>query len=188
MTLTLGAVSPGPAFLHAVEEELGRKIASCFHCNKCSAGCPVAFAMDVQPNQVVRLTQMGLKDEVLRSATIWLCPSCETCVTRCPNQVDIPGMMDVLRQIAVREKAPAADPAIPAFHSAFLSSVAKHGRVHDLGMLTTYKIKTRDGGSALKDAGLGWQMFKRGKLRLLPSKARHTQRIRAMLRETVRRI
>lgn len=188
MELTLGAVSPDPAFLRGVEEELGKKIASCFHCSKCSSGCPVAFAMDLQPNRVVRLVQMGLKDEVLRSSTIWLCPSCETCVTRCPNEVDIPGMMDVLRRIAVREKAPAADPAIPAFHAAFLSSVGKHGRVHDLGMLTAFKMKTRERGDAFKDAGLGWQMFKRGKLRLLPSKARRTQSIRAMLRETARRI
>ena len=144
--------------------------------------------MDVKPNRVVRMTQMGLKDEVLGSSTIWLCPSCETCVTRCPNEVDIPGMMDVLRQMAIRENVPAAEPEIPAFHAAFLSSVGKHGRVHDLGMLTSYNLRTRQRAGAFKDVSLGWQMFKRGKLRLLPSKARRTQRIRAMLRETVRRI
>ncbi len=188
MAPALGAISPDPAFLRGVEEELGQKIASCFHCSKCASGCPVAFAMDVQPNRVVRLVQMGLKDEALRSSSIWLCASCETCVTRCPNQVDIPAMMDVLRQIAIREKVPAADPAIPAFHAAFLSSVGKHGRVHDLGMLTTYKAKARKRGDALKDAGLGWEMFKRGKLRILPSKARETKQIRKMLREIVDRI
>lgn len=69
-------------FLDQVENQSGQKVRICYQCGKCSAGCPVAYAMDLLPNQVMRLVQLGLKEEVLTCATIWLCASCETCATR----------------------------------------------------------------------------------------------------------
>ena len=86
------------AFLEEVNRRIdGVPIQRCYHCRKCSAGCPVAFAMEFNPNKVIKMIQMGKRAEVLGSSTIWLCASCETCVTRCPNDVDIARMMDVLR-------------------------------------------------------------------------------------------
>ena len=143
MDLTLGTVSPDPAFLRGVGEESGQKVASCSHRSKWSNGCPAAFEMDVPLDRDARLVQIRVKDEVLRSSSIWLCASCETCVTRRPNQVVIPAMVDILRQMALREKVPAADPAIEVSHAGSFSWVAKHGRVHDLGTLPTHKVKTR---------------------------------------------
>ena len=171
------AVQPDPVFRERVEEELGQKISSCFHCNKCSSGCPVTFAMDVFPNKVVRMVQMGMKDQLLKSSTIWLCASCETCTTRCPNEVDIAALMDVLREMAVREGVPPAEENVPLFHQAFLAAVEKRGRVHEIGMLASYKLKAK-GGGLLDDAGLGWEMFKKGKLRLLPDRVRQMQQIK----------
>lgn len=163
---------------------MGQKISSCFHCNKCSSGCPVTFAMDVLPNQVVRMVQMGLKDRLLRSSTIWLCASCQTCTTRCPNEVDIASLMDVLREMARREGVPVAEKEIPLFHAAFLAEVEKRGRVFEVGMLARFKLKTRKGGGLFKDAGLGWEMFKRGKLKLLPQKIRRRKEIREIFRKS----
>ena len=174
------AVRPDPAFRKQVEEALGQTISSCFHCNRCSSGCPVSFAMDLFPNRVVRMAQMGLKAQVLGSSTIWLCASCETCTTRCPNGVDIAGLMDALRQMAIREGTPAAEANIPRFHSAFLASVKKRGRVYETGMLADYKRKA---GGLFKDAGLGWEMFKRGKLKLLPVGVRQKEQIREIFRK-----
>ena len=61
----------------------------------------MAGAMEHNPNRVIKMIQMGRREEILASATIWLCVSCETCITRCPNEVDIARMMDVLRQMAI---------------------------------------------------------------------------------------
>ncbi|HOO91385.1 MAG TPA: 4Fe-4S dicluster domain-containing protein, partial [Syntrophales bacterium] len=73
------------SFLKEVNDRMGGvPIQDCFHCRKCTAGCPVAFAMEYNPNAVIKMIQMGMKDTVLGSSTIWLCASCETCVTRCP--------------------------------------------------------------------------------------------------------
>ncbi len=91
----------GP-FVARVEEISGQNLLACNQCGKCSAGCPVVAAMDLLPSQVIRLAQLGM-EEVLESNTIWICASCLTCVTRCPKGVDLPRLMEALRQIALRK-------------------------------------------------------------------------------------
>jgi heterodisulfide reductase subunit C len=90
----------GP-FVRQVEEISGQDLLACNQCGKCSAGCPVVAAMDLLPNQVIRMAQLGM-EEVLESSTIWICASCLTCATRCPKGVDLPRLMEALRQIALR--------------------------------------------------------------------------------------
>ena len=90
----------GP-FVRQVEEVSGQDLLTCNQCGKCSAGCPVVAAMDLLPNQVIRMAQLGM-EEVLESNTIWICASCLTCATRCPKGVDLPRLMEALRQIALR--------------------------------------------------------------------------------------
>ncbi len=93
-----------PDFLVEVEEKSGVKVSACYQCRKCTNGCPVTFAMDLYPDQVMRYIQLGLRKEILQSSTIWVCASCETCTTRCPNEVDIAKVMDYLKQTIVRKK------------------------------------------------------------------------------------
>ena len=92
----------------------GIDLSSCYQCGKCTAGCPMASAMDYSPRQTVRLLQLGMADTALRSRTIWLCASCETCATRCPRDVDVAKMMDILRIEADRAGV-AAVPSVPIF-------------------------------------------------------------------------
>ena len=91
----------GP-FVARVEEISGQALLACNQCGKCSAGCPVVAAMDILPSQVIRMAQLGM-EEVLESNAIWICASCLTCVTRCPKGVDLPRLMEALRQIALRQ-------------------------------------------------------------------------------------
>jgi len=91
----------GP-FVRQVEEISGQDLLACNQCGKCSAGCPVVAAMDILPSQVIRMAQLGMED-VLECNTIWICASCLTCVTRCPKGVDLPRLMEALRQIALRQ-------------------------------------------------------------------------------------
>ncbi|MBI3945103.1 MAG: 4Fe-4S dicluster domain-containing protein [Armatimonadetes bacterium] len=159
------AVTPDPSFLRQVEKAGGATISPCFQCVKCSSGCPLTFVMDLLPNQVIRCVQVGLKEEVLRSDTIWLCASCETCTTRCPNGVDIAHLMDTLRQIALRENVTPSQPGIVATHAAFLAEIRARGRVHEMFLVARHKLRTRNW---TRDVALGWEMFRRGKLKLLP--------------------
>jgi heterodisulfide reductase subunit C2 len=161
------AVSPAVGQSKFLQKLRERKIDvhSCYQCGRCSAGCPVGDFFDLPVMAVVRLAAYGEEERLLRSRTIWLCAACETCATRCPNGIEIAGLMDVLRELALRKGVPAAEPRIPVFHQAFLDSVKRWGRIYEIGMIGAYKIKS---GDLMGDVGLGLRMFAKGKLSLLP--------------------
>ncbi|MBI2934472.1 MAG: 4Fe-4S dicluster domain-containing protein [Chloroflexi bacterium] len=163
-------IIPDPSFSRQVERHGGQKTTPCYQCEKCSNGCPVAFAMDILPHKVIRSVTLGLKDVVLKSDTIWVCASCETCSTRCPNGIDIAHVMDTLRQMAQHEgiQPSAENAAVPAFHSAFLSAVKSNGRIPEAQMVARYTLKTQGLRGLLKQAGMGLKMFRRGKVRIFP--------------------
>ncbi len=79
----------------------GENLFACNQCGKCSAGCPLSFQMDMLPNQVIRLLQLGLEDS-LDSQAIWTCAACLTCVTRCPKGIDLPRIMEALRLVQMQ--------------------------------------------------------------------------------------
>lgn len=180
--------------LQSVLEQRGLGVLRrCYQCRKCSNGCPLTFAMDLLPHQVVRAVQLGLDQEVLGSKTIWVCAACQTCSTRCPNDIDIAHLMDLLRQESQRRQIEPAEPEVVLFHRAFLDSVRRHGRVFELGMLARYKWAAfwtgfRKGRQSLKDwAGRLWQdaqlglaMFRRGRLHFWPNRIRSRGQIRQM--------
>lgn len=89
-------------FVRQVEEISGQDLLACNQCGKCSAGCPIVAEMDILPSQAIRMSQLGMED-VLESTTIWICASCLTCAARCPKGVDVPRLMEALRQIALRK-------------------------------------------------------------------------------------
>jgi len=90
-------------FIAEVQRESEQNLALCYQCGNCTAGCPVSFAYDYPVNQIMRLVQAGRRQEALSSHAIWLCSSCETCTTRCPNDIDVARIMDVLRHMARRD-------------------------------------------------------------------------------------
>jgi heterodisulfide reductase subunit C len=155
------------SFLSEVLQKSGESLQSCYQCQKCSAGCPVAYAMDILPNQVLRHIQYNHREKVLSSNTIWICASCYSCSVRCPNDIDIAKIMDTLRSMALRSGIKPGEKDVPLFHSVFLNTIKSKGRIHELSLILQFKAKTRD---FLKDAGLGWKMYKRGKINLFPSK------------------
>ena len=81
----------------------GQELLACNQCGKCSAGCPMCFAMDLLPNQVIRLAQLGLEEDIAASKTVWLCASCLTCTVRCPRGVDLGRVMEAIRLITLRK-------------------------------------------------------------------------------------
>lgn len=94
--------NPPKEFLNRVTRLSGQEIRSCYHCGKCTAGCPMVNFMDLNPRQ----TMKGILDdseEVLEANAPWICATCYNCSARCPNEIDIAAVMEALRQIQLRE-------------------------------------------------------------------------------------
>jgi heterodisulfide reductase subunit C len=170
-----------PAFASRVKETSGTTLDRCYQCFTCSLSCPVSFAMDYLPNQIIRMVQLGLKQQALSCSTIWLCATCETCVARCPNEVDVLRVMDTLREMALREGVEGKEATIPIFHDTFLGSIRLWGRSHELSMLLLLKLRTRD---IFSDLGLGLKMMLKGKLKLLPPKVKGKQEVKDIFART----
>jgi heterodisulfide reductase subunit C len=82
----------------------GEKLMRCFQCGTCTSDCPVArFSDTYRPRQIIRMAQLGMKDKVLSSDTLWLCAACFTCTDRCPQDVEVANVIRVLRNLAAEE-------------------------------------------------------------------------------------
>ncbi len=166
-------------FLDEVERRSGTPASACFQCHKCSTGCPVGAEMDFLPSQVMRLVHLGAEAEVLGVRAIWLCASCEACTTRCPMGIDIAGVMDALRIMAIDRRVSLPDAHGRQFNHSFLGSVRRHGRVFEVGMMAAYKLRTFD---LFSDVTKVPQMLAKGKLALRPKRSASAKEVREVFR------
>ena len=165
--------------MEEVRQRSGTRVSACFQCHKCSTGCPIGPDMDFLPSQIMRLVHLGAENEVLGSHAIWLCASCEACTTRCPMAIDIAGVMDALRMMAIDRGTVLPDARGKQFHRSFLGSVRRHGRVYEVGMMTAYKLRA---GDLLSDVDKVPQLLAQGKLSLLPNRSDSVKQVREIFR------
>lgn len=92
------------SFITKVEQLSGQNLLVCYQCGKCSAGCPAVSQMDILPNQIIRLAQLGLVEDLVKSKAIWTCASCMTCNTRCPKGINIAEVIEAVRQMLLRKQ------------------------------------------------------------------------------------
>jgi heterodisulfide reductase subunit C len=164
------------SFLEEVKKRSREDLSLCYQCLKCTAGCPTAPYMDIRPNNIIRMIQMEIKKEVLGSSAIWLCIYCQTCGTRCPNEIHIGILMDALREMAIEEGIPAKEKNIHLLHEAFIQSIRRGGRAHEVTMLMDYVLRSRD---LMTDSLIpGMMLFLKGKFPLLPSFIKGRQEIK----------
>jgi len=167
------------AFLDEVTRRSGTPVGACFQCHKCSSGCPVAPEMDLLSSQILRMIHLGEKDAVLGSEAIWSCASCQACSTRCPMGIDIAGVMDTLRMMAVERQAALSDTRVKSFNKAFLTSVRWQGRVFETGMMALYKLLSRDFFSDMDKVP---KMLAKRKLSFWPKFARGAGEVRKVFK------
>ncbi|MFQ5951816.1 MAG: 4Fe-4S dicluster domain-containing protein, partial [Candidatus Omnitrophota bacterium] len=81
-----------------VQKEIEEAIRKCYACRKCTSGCPVAPEMDFPPSVLVRWLAVGDIEKIIKSRTIWVCSSCQNCYSRCPFEINIPHIIDLMKE------------------------------------------------------------------------------------------
>ncbi len=180
-------LDPDYDLLEQIEAQGPFQTGACFQCRKCTNGCPVTFTMDLYPDEVIRMVILGQRETVLACQTIWVCAACETCTTRCPNDVKIAELMDCLKEMAVQEHVPSSQPRVLALHETFLNNVQKWGRLYEAGLLPVYLLKSGEllekmrSGTWQYDLKLGRQMLAKGRLPLIPKSIKGKGEVRRIL-------
>jgi len=180
-------LDPDYRFLEQIEAQGPFQAGACFQCRKCTNGCPVTFAMDIYPDEVIRLVILGQRETVLACQTIWVCAACETCTTRCPNDVRIAELMDCLKEMALKEGLASPQPRITALHQTFLSNIKKRGRLFETTLLPVYLLNSGQlldkwhSGTWRYDLKLGRQMLAKGRLPLRPKSIDGIKEVREIL-------
>ncbi len=126
-----------PQFKHKISKmHGGEKLQQCFQCGTCTSDCPIArFSDSYRPRTLIRMTQLGLKDRVLSSNTLWLCAACFTCTDRCPQDVEVASVIRILRNAAVEREV------IPSIFKELGSSIVQNGTAYQIPEL---RLKKRE--------------------------------------------
>jgi heterodisulfide reductase subunit C len=155
--------------------------AYCFQCGVCSGSCPTVDRMEYGPRRIMHMIRLGLADQVLRSRDIWLCVSCFSCSSRCPQRVEICEVMSVLRNMSIARGVAKDEEAI--FSQTFVDVLQRHGRMYEMEVLLRY-YASKPGLSGLlgliKQAGLGMSMFRKGKISLRPERIENADELKEL--------
>jgi heterodisulfide reductase subunit C len=171
------------AFRDEIRELSGQDLDACYHCHKCTAGCPMAGSMQYGPAWIIRQVALGEASEALGSRDIWLCSGCYTCATRCPNDIDVSAVIDALRQVALRRRVSAAERDALLFHRLFLGVVEQLGKSHEALMLGLFKVLSHT--PIYQDMGAGAGLFLRGKVPLLPERPAGVSEVKQIFRRSL---
>jgi heterodisulfide reductase subunit C2 len=164
-------------FVQDLQALTAENVMLCYQCKKCTLGCPSAYAMRMKPHELMRAIQLGLAEEIYWSGTIWICLSCETCNTRCPQDINILRVIDGLRELTMSKKVDYynPEPAIPAFHRIFMALVERFGRMYELGLALLINLRML---TPFKDIDMASPMLMKGKLKPFPHFSRGAKEFR----------
>jgi hypothetical protein len=169
-----------------LEQKTGINVSYCYQCGKCTAGCVLSEEMDYAPSYILRLlqTKNAQNDRrVLSSNAIWICLNCENCIARCPKEINIPKVMDYLRERSRKERCIHKESRpVVAFHSAFLESVKRTGRLYEVGLVAGFKARTL---RLTQDLNVAPVMFVKGKLNLFPERVKDENKIKKIFAQTI---
>jgi heterodisulfide reductase subunit C len=151
----------------------------CIQCGTCGGSCPVAQDMDHTPRMLFAMLRAGMREEVLRSNTPWICVSCYHCVVRCPQEVHITDVMYTLKSMAIKAKL-YRDSTAPDFSQTFIDMVRTFGRSYELGLASRHYLRH----FPLRLPGMmpmGFGMLSKGRMPITPHKIKHMDQLRKIM-------
>jgi heterodisulfide reductase subunit C len=155
------------------------RLETCIQCGTCGGSCPSAADMEHTPRMLFAMARAGLRDDVLRSNTPWMCVSCYFCAVRCPQEIHIPDVMYAIKSIATREGV-APESTGADFSRTFVDNIHRYGRSFEVGLVARHYLRhypLRLPGIA--PMGIG--MVTKGRMGFIPHRIRGIVGLRAIL-------
>lgn len=87
-----------PAFGKELKKFGAYDFSACYNCGNCTAVCSLSTEGDSFPREMVRLSALGLEDEIKASLKPWQCYYCGECSTYCPQEANPGELMMSLRR------------------------------------------------------------------------------------------
>ena len=195
MPSAIGFDAPGasPGVFGKTEQELhaaflaevdripgGERLRRCIQCGTCTGSCPVSYAMDLTPREVVAYFRAGALDPILRSRTIWVCASCYQCTTRCPANIKITDLLYALKRVAYDRRVFPDRFPVYVMSETFVGQIKKYGRNHEAELLRRYFFKTGI-GRMFKQMPVASKLWKKGRIRLSPARIKGIDGLRRII-------
>jgi len=158
----------------------GERIRHCLQCGLCSGNCPLSLYMDYTPRRLMHLSREGFKDEVLRSASIWLCTACYACMVECPKNINITHLMYALKQRAIAEGLYPKRFPIPVMARQFSQMVRRSGRITESWLILRVFLRTAF-WRLLGMSPLGLRLARAGRMPLRRERMKRREEIVALL-------
>ena len=155
------------------------KINECIQCGVCSGSCTTATHWEYPPRRVIALVRAGMKEELLKSNSIWFCVSCYLCTARCPRDIKPASIMHGLESIALREgyKPPTRTTTM---YRTFSDSIIRNGRVYEFGFMFNYYLKTNP-FAAIKMIPMALSLLTHKRMPLTAKKVKGTQQLNTIV-------
>jgi heterodisulfide reductase subunit C len=116
------------------------RLEMCIQCGTCGGSCPSASAMDHTPRAIFAMLRAGMREEVMKSNTPWMCVSCYYCTVRCPQEIHITDVMYTLKNMSLKSKQ-YSNPTAPDFSKTFMGWVENYGRSFEIGLAGVHNLK-----------------------------------------------
>ena len=160
----------------------GEAIRLCIQCGTCAGSCLNANQMQYSPRKVIAMVRANMKDEVLRSNSMWYCLSCYLCSARCPRNIRIADMMYVLKQLATREGYTWKRGRTSNMAKSIVESINKYGRVFEFEMVIRYFMRTRP-WRLIGMAPMGFKLVRKGRMPFRPHNIEGKPQLRKIVAE-----
>lgn len=169
--------------VHVTWKAIRAETALCYQCGTCSGACPVANEMDYSPRKLMRMIQANLQNKVLASDAPWVCACCLSCTVRCPRDIPITDVMNMIRSLALAKGVNPRTDGI--YNTSFVRIVKEWGRMFEAELVLRHHLQVNP-FNLLSQIPVGLKMMRKGKLAFTPKPSegrKELQEIMARLEE-----
>jgi heterodisulfide reductase subunit C len=158
------------------------KIKQCIQCGTCTGSCPVSYAMDISPRELIALFRAGDLETILKSKTIWVCASCYACQSRCPSLIKVTEIIYALKRLAMEKKMYPPKFPVYSLSETFVGIMNKFGRLHEPRFLVNYLMKTNP-SKLFSFIPLGLRMAKKKRISYRATKIKDLDGLKRIIRK-----